>query len=116
MNALAGPFETLEEMQAAASRIVPGAVIVRQNAHSGEVKNAQSQTVGAWSAAPYQFTRRVAFTALVGPCATFEELQEAAQRELPGSRLAPPDPKAEDKHAGDVKDSLGNTIGTWTER
>jgi hypothetical protein len=113
LNAQLGPFDTFEELQAAASREMPGAVLIRGNATSGEVKNAQGYVVGKWTL-PFQLLHPVTLQAITGPLETFEELQEAVSAETPGAVLHVANPKI-DKHAGEITDSLGAPIGKWTE-
>jgi hypothetical protein len=114
LNAQLGPFETFEELQAAASREMPGTVLIRGNAASGgEVKDANGFVSGKWTM-PYQLLHPVTHQALTGPVETFEELQVAIAKEAPGTTLRLANPKI-DKHSGEVVDSLGAIVGKWTE-
>jgi hypothetical protein len=113
LNAQLGPFDTFEELQAAASREMPGSVLIRGGASNGEVKNAQGYVTGSWTL-PFQLLRPVTLSAITGPTDTFEELQAAVSAETPGTVLHPANPKI-DKHAGEVTDSLGQAVGKWTE-
>jgi hypothetical protein len=114
LNAQLGPFDTFEELQAAASREIPGAVLIRGNATSGDVKNAQGYVIGKWTL-PFQLLHPVTLNAITGPFDTFEELQAEIAKEAPGTVLHVANPKV-DKHSGDVTDSQGNVVGKWTEK
>jgi hypothetical protein len=118
LNVQVGPFDTFEELQAAAAREIPGAVVIadnpRQNAHAGQVKDSSGNVIAQWSM-PFSFIRPVSFTRIVGPVDTYEELEAAAAKEIPGTKLVHANPKAKDAHSGDVTDSRGNVTGKWTE-
>jgi hypothetical protein len=114
LNAQLGPFQTFEELQAAASREMPGAVLIRGNASSGDMKNAQGFVVGTWTL-PFQLLHPVTLQAITGPVDTFEELQSAVSAETPGTVLHVANPKV-DKHSGEITNSLGQVTGKWTEK
>jgi hypothetical protein len=114
VNAQLGPYDTFEELQAAASREMPGSVLIRGNATSGDIKNAGGFVVGKWTM-PFQLLHTVSLNAITGPFDTFEELQEAVSKETPGSILRLANPKV-DKHSGDVTDSQGVVTGKWYEK
>jgi hypothetical protein len=117
LNAQLGPFGSFTELQSAVAREMPGCVAIPPlpNALSGECKSADGALIGRWEADPYRLVHPVSFTAYTGPCDTFEELEEAAGREIPGSKLLKPAKGSKDQHSGDVTDSLGRPIGKWQE-
>ena len=113
LNVQLGPFGTFEELQAAAA---PGIVLIAAvpNATSGDYKSADG-TVGRWTSPPFSLIHPASFTALTGPYDTFEELQAAVSRQIPGTVLVPAAKNAKNPHVGFANDSQGRPIGEWQE-
>ena len=112
-----GPFASFEELQSAVARTIPGAVAIPASpatAKSGAIKDSAGNVTGEWSM-PYQFMHPLTLNAQLGPFETFEELQAAAAKQIPGTKLIPAALHAKDAHVGDVQDYRGQVTGQWTE-
>lgn len=113
-----GPYQSLEELQAAVSRELPGTVLVPSGANltQGPIKNAAGVELGLWHGAPFTMLHPVSFTAYTGPCATLDDLETVLVREVPGAVLvAPKKHFLESEHSGDIHNSAGQVIGQWIE-
>ena len=57
--------------------------------------------------------QKIAVNAQLGPFQTFEELQSAVAREMPGAVVLPANPK-QGQNGGEIKNSSGAVIGGWS--
>ena len=116
-NAQIGPHETFAELQAAAAREIPGAVLTgppNANTTQGKCKGADGGDLGLWTGPPFVLTHPVSLTTYTGPFETLDELQIAVSHDIPSAVLVPP-AKGSSGHAGEIRDSAGRNAGQWIE-
>ena len=117
-SAQLGPYESFAELQAAAGREIPDAILVTHGANltQGPIRNSTGSDIGTWNAPPFTLHHQVSLTACTGPSDTIEELEIALCKEVPGAKVLPPVKHfLENEHMGNVADSSGNVIGHWYE-